>query len=413
MSVVCVKVDISDSYHTIDCCDKTLGIDNLLYKYQTDRDLIINMMIKDPNKLIKTIWSVNSPLAVDNNCLCKMSKRSYFMCAQCKNLSRIMDFRIGINNPFRIECGTFTGKQVTVSETMVPSPFLEWDNQSSYRAKKYRQQYEIKTSQELKCITGDNFTIQTLINWIISDIFIKNNLNHVPNLYTSFICNNIGYSLTDNPIIEKKSSITKSIILQLLVILTELAKYDFYHGDPSLKSLIFTKDPVSYKYENLHIEGPITVKIDNLSNSSINFHNIRYFSNNNQNIMYIERNTFVPEINTMKLQNKSFYKLTSNNIDIYNAMRHIGVSLFSNSFNFYCFMISLMCNKHFYNDIVNNTNLYGLWEKMWLPENLDNVNDLIIETHEMDIVDTNIIFDIIKGFWLRSDIVSYMWSLMK
>ena len=198
----------------------------------------------------------------------------------------------------------------------------------------------------------------------------------------------------------------KSIILQLLVILTELGKYDFYHDDPTL---IFTKDPISYIYSGKHIEGSITVKISNLAKSSITFNNIRFFEKNAQTAVHMEKNTFVPEIPKMK----QYYKLTNTNIDLYRSMRKIGIPIFSDSFNFYCFMLSLMSNKHFFDVVMNDITLYDLWKNMWLEENLSYVENLVAELHDISNIDNNMIFDTIKGLWLRSDIVNHMFNSIK
>jgi hypothetical protein len=410
MSVMCVKVGLFDSYHDIDCCDKTLGIDNLLSKYKSDRESILNMMLKDPNKLIQTIWSVNSPLAIDNNCLCKMSKRNYFTCAQCKNISRITDFKYNVDEPIQIECGSLSGKKIIVKSHGIISPFLKIDLHATQKVKKYG----------LKCIVGDDFTISTFNNWIIEDIFKKSNLPHISNLYTSFICNNNGYSVSRYHKLVNLSDINnvrginlsdiggaRSIILQLLVILTELEKYDFFQSCPTLKSLYFVQEPVSYLYNNVHVEGPITLKIDNLEQASINYGGMRYYSKNVENTISIEKNTFVPEMNI----NGSYYKLTNINFDIYIAMRQIGIPLFTNSFNFYCLMVALMCNESFYNNVMSNQNVDNIWKNMWLPENLILVENAVKELHSVENVDANIIFDIVKGLWLRHDIVNYIWTL--
>jgi hypothetical protein len=68
-----------------------------------------------------------------------------------------------------------------------------------------------------------------------------------------------------------KPDVVRSIITQLLVILTELSSVNFSHGTPSIHAIIFTKDPISYKYDNVHVEGPLTVQITDMWNSSATF----------------------------------------------------------------------------------------------------------------------------------------------
>jgi len=126
-------------------------------------------------------------LAIDNSCKCQMGNgdiRSPFSCAQCKNLRRLIDFRLGgIDRAFQIECGNLAGKELIVTSSEISDPFLEWDMESVKRANIYHTKYYnlstcgSKNIKNLKCITGDSFTIKTLIMWMISKIF-KENLPH-------------------------------------------------------------------------------------------------------------------------------------------------------------------------------------------------------------------------------------------
>ena len=490
-----IKHEIPNKYHDIDCCEWTRGIDTLLEQYKHDRNLITSLIINDPDTLIRTIWKQNGPLAIDNECRCQMGngdKRTSFACSQCRNLSRIIDFRLGgVERPFQIKCGNSIGQNFIVSSTDVSAPFLEWDNDSARRAKVFVQQYHNLTIcgtpniQNMKCITGDSFTIRTLIMWMIAKNFTELGLPHCPTMYTAFICNNIGYSLYNmpnigtlselqkigsyhDPIPENavtkalKSSIVRTIIQQLLVTLLELTKINFSHGTPSIHSLIFTKDPVSYLYDGVHVNGPITLQISDMWNASATFGNNHFFPKSVKDTMYIERNMFVPEIATKtvsmahcydigvidgvnessslplsvvcpinvntcpdattydvcKSQNVTLYRLTNNTIDIYSAMRHIGFPLYVGSFDFYCFMTSLMCDPSFFNAVMKDDKLYRLWSMMWLIDDLPNIERLIRETHNTEPPVNNRaasshVVDIIRGAWLRCDIVKYIWSLIK
>ena len=118
-----------------------------------------------------------------------------------------------------------------------------------------------------------------------------------------------------------------------------------------------------------------------------------------------------------KARNITLYRLTNTTLDIYNALRHIGFPLYVGSFDFYSFMISLMCDKPFFDAVFFDSKLYRLWSMMWLPEDLPNIERLIKEAHSIQINNNraaaNIVVDIIRGAWLRCDITKYMWSLIK
>ena len=496
-----VKSDIPNKYHDFECCEWTRGIDTLLFRYHQDREEITSLISTDPNKLINTIWKPEGPLAIDNECRCQMGNgenRSPFACAQCKNMRRLIDFRLGgVERPFQIECGNSAGKNLIVSSTEISSPFLSWDEDASRRARSYIQQYRTLTLcgtpnvHNQRCITGDSFTIRTLIMWMIANQFHEKGLPHIPTLHTAFICSGVGYSLYTMPSIGTmselhkiasyhnldpsnsvksqhfaymplKSNIARTIITQLLVTLLELSQINFSHGTPSIHGLIFNKDPVSYSYDGVHVEGPLTLQISDLWNASATFNHVHYFPKNIKSSMYIERNMFVPEIATKtvsmahchdvgagifdsaanpvvcpttvstcpdattydvcKPQNVVLYRLTNNTMDIYNAMRHIGFPLYVGSFDFYCFMVSLMCDKSFFDAVIMDDKLYRLWSMMWLMEDLPNIERMIKETHDVEAqgkspatnrAASNVVINIIRGAWLRCDVVKYLWNLIK
>ena len=533
----------TSKYHDIECCEWTRGIDTLLERYKQDREEITYLVLNDPEKLVQTMWRAEGPLAIDNECLCQMGRgenRSPFACAQCKNLRRLIDFRLGgVERPFKIECGKDAGKDLIVASSEINSPFINWDEDSARKAKGYVQQYHNLTIcgtpeiNGMRCITGDTFTTRTIILWMIHKLFSEQGLPHVPTMHTAFVCRGIGYSLYDMPTIGTlaslhsiedyheisssmktshhgnvvnprfnysssgdlqsereydegglihlteftpttqsdprsqhsalaplKSSVARTIIVQLLVTLLELSKVNFSHGTPSIHGLIFNKDAVSYAYDGVHVEGPITLQISDLWNSSATFNNVHYFPKNVKSSMYLERGMFVPEISTKtvsmahchdsgitsfnsdvndpivcpttvntcpdatsysvcKPKSTTLYRLTNSTLDIYNAMRHIGFPLYVGSFDFYCFMVSLMCDRAFYSAVAHDDRLYRLWSMMWLIEDLPNVERMIKDVHDAEVIgtnpraDSNTVINIIRGSWLRCDIIKYVWSLIK
>jgi hypothetical protein len=472
MIAVEMTSEVPNRYHDLECCEWTRGIDTLLSRYAQDREEITDLIMNDPDELIATIWKQDGILAIDNTCRCRMGcgdKRSPFACAQCKNLRRLIDFRLGgVERPFRIECGDSVGKNFIVSSTNITSPFLAYDDESTRRAKLFVQQYQYLTScgtpdiHDMECVTGDSFTIRTLVLWMIAKMFAEKNLPHIPSLLTVFICSGVGYSLYDMPTIGTvselhkieayhnkttlKSEIARTIIIQLLVTLLELSNVNFSHGTPSIHGLIFNKEPVSYSYDGVHVTGPITLQITDLWNSSATFNDYHYFPKNTTSSMCIERNMFVPEITTKtismahcydigntpcsgdgpcpdstvydvcKQRNVVIYRLTNSTLDIYNAIRHIGFPLYSNSFDFYCFMVSLMCDKSFFDAMNDDPKLYRLWSMMWLIEDLPNVEHLIREAHDIQCGNraaSSMVINIIRGCWLRCDITKFLFSLIK
>lgn len=461
---------MTNKYHNYYCSNDTRGIDKLLNSYKLDRESIIYQLSTNPQNLINTIWKKDSLLAIDNECMCQMGNceyRSFFICSQCKNLKRISNCKEGVKEgrgrKFKIECGNKTGKQLMIVNNGKINEYLNWDQISEERVKYYMSNYKnlslcgtnIQDINSYKCISGDSFTIKLLLWWLIEKQFEQLSLPHIQKLYTGFICNKIGYILQDDNIIGDikelhrvskyheidktstfiksrhfvssalKSDIVLTIITQLLVILLELMRINFNHGNPSINSLVFSREPVSYMYNSFHVHGEITVVISDLDNSSATYNNIHYFTKNIKSNLYIERNLFVPEIVTKRVtmayceidnssncdpNNVLFYRLNNSTLEIYNSMRHIGFPLFSGSFDFYCLFISLLCDKSFYDCVINDTKLYKVFMMMFLKEDIIRVEEKIRERHNFD--DNISVIDIVKGCWLRCDIVQFIWKII-
>lgn len=456
-------MDISCKYHHLEICSNTSGIDNLFFHYEQNRKETVDLVLNNPDRLLQSLWGKDSTIAIDNECRCEMGKRdlrSVFSCSQCKNLRRINCKLDCVNKHFQLQCGKLAGKNMIIYNTNILDPFIQWDKEAEIRAKNLVKQYQMlklcgtPDISNIRCISGDSFTIRTLLSWIIYDFFNKKSLPHIPLLYTTFICKNMGYSLYEYPNIgtlddmhkfdiyhnknsnsdmrsqhtintSLKSSVSRSIIIQLLVILKELSKINFSHGSPCINDLIFNSSPVSYMYDGFHVVSDFTMQITNFWNSSAMLNNIHLFSKKMKTDIGLGKFMFIPEIIKKNVatatcsgacQDIIVYKITSENVDLYISMREIGFPIFVGSFDFYCYMVSLMCDKSFYDSLIKDKNLYRLWTVMWTPEDLINIEKNIKESQEleMNLRTSNInIINIIRGSWLRCDIIDHMWDLIK
>lgn len=422
------------NYHAIDHCDHTRGIDNLLKVYQGNCDAITDAMLNNPQYLLDNIWTHDSPLSVDDDCKCKMgygNRHSPSICAQCTNLRRIIDLRTDVNNrPFAIECGAQVGKQLMITSIDVPKKLLLWDLKANIRARSYASQQDRQdllncscvnssTLMDIRSITGDPFTIRVLQTMMINHLLEQKNLPHSVKLHTAFICNGTGYMLNDAVNIGSFTNLNQvygslkaddilSIILQLLVTLTELSSINFSHGNPTINALLFDKEPISYRYNNVHVRGRFTLKLADLWQASATYGNYHYFPHNEGASVSLQRSIFMPEI-TM---NNNLYRLTASTTEIYQAMRHIGFPLFVGSFDFYCLLISLMMNKAVYSTVLSTSKLNNLWTALWQPTELLIIQERLTSIHNDENINSSPV-EIIRSLWLHCDVLSTMWSLMK
>lgn len=420
------------AYHNFSVANQ--GIEKLLQQYQNERGTIVSLMEANPDLLIKTLWN---HLAMDITCQCKMGVgdiRTRFACAQCRNFRRLIDMKQDfLEKPFCLQCGTVAGKSLVIKKYDIHQPFIQWDSSAQEKLTTFSKQYPTTISQ---CISGDTFTISTLINMLINQ---KLSIKGIPSylLHTAFICHKHAYQLLDTPSIgniedlhgqaiyhqsEHKNSlksqhiaytallpeIAETIIQQLLVNLDELSKYNFFHGLPCSQSLLFNKDPVSYKYGNYHIKGNITVMLSNFERSSMGINKTQFFPKDPKTYISLQSGSLLPEIS---LSNGNF-RITSRTLEIYQALCNIGLSINQNAFDFYCFMVSLMCDESFYDCIHDSPKLLKLWQSMWSSDDISQIESNIKRIHghvyPNKYIAADVAFDIVRGNWLRSDIVQYL-----
>jgi len=251
----------------------------------------------------------------------------------------------------------------------------------------------------------------------------KYGINGCLRCHTGFICHDNGYILTDCPTMGSYWDITlwtipsitapsdstvqsmseiiaMTIIKQLTVILNILDDVNFIHGDPCVQSLAFDKEPCSYKYENVLISGPLTLKIVNFSKSSITASynvnkKIRLYPKSSDASVF--QSGFIPKINVIISSTAAcdyirdnghndnngvcitdefnIYTIDDNNVNSLLNIRNSGIPLFGASLDLYCFMVGLMCEPTFYQAVHNNDNLYLLWCIMWLPGDLITIEE--------------------------------------
>jgi len=426
-------------YHSLDCCDSNRGIDKLLNNYKKSIDLVYNLIINNPDKLIEILWKQESPLSIDMSCRCSMGsgdRRSAFSCSQCKNIGKIKDFRKS-DLIFEIQCGVNKGKRLIILPYHISNLFICYDDEISEKYKSYLLQNcncAGTVDSTVRFIRSDPFTNRALIMSVITKIFRDKKLPHSMNLHTAFICGNKGYSILDDPTIGSLDDlhkiteyhtkeedmcspflhkISRSIIMQLIVILNELSYFNFSHGNPSVESLVFGYEHVSYKYEGIKISGDITLKIINFWKSSATFSKIRYFPDDVKSKLFLECNVLIPKIHIMMINNTEYYKIGKCNIDTLISMNNSGIPIFTGSFDLYCFFVSLMCDQSFYMSVIREDDLYSIWKSIWLEEDLDKIDELICQNHLSNLNNFETVINIISEFWLRCDIIKYLLSLIK
>lgn len=399
---------------------------------------------------------------------------NYYTCPQCKNIKRLVDFdQTEIGKPFTIECGDLVGEQLVITETPIEKLFI-LNEDIPRTVSKVMENAHFKKLQhcsnacsentchikEIKNYIGcDSFTNNMLINFFLNKKLSELGIRNVIELYTSYVCSNKGYSLYEYPNIGRvrhlqehsellentgrpsptakaddkvpiNKDVVKGIIMQLFSTLHALRKYDFSHGGPSSRSLLFKNKEYKCMYDGVNIECPITLKICDLYHAGITIGNSRFYNKSVIADEEILRKPLKPLVDNATITPFSFNKSESEKITIYRLkdpqkyfqeamlfmyIKHLGLPIYQSSFDAYGFMISLMADRAFYATVMNNEECYLLWRGMWLPEEFEKVQEKILKLHDSHDPVTRVdkTLRVLAGFGLRCDMVYHGWNQIK
>lgn len=397
---------------------------------------------------------------------------NYYICPQCKNMKRLIDFsELNKDNSFVLEFGEKTGEILCYDEKDISLYMLKESEPNSVK-KAYRNPNIIELAKcssatcalpstasglsmlkqytEYDYLASDKFTNNILINWFLNS---ESKTPHIIDMYISFICNNKGYNVYEYLDIgninsfqefpefleksEKPSPTAKAddkepickdivfkIIVQLFACLHSLRKFDFSHGSPNSNSLRFKNKPVSYYYDKVHVSSPVTLKLLDFSTSGCSVDKLRLYSKSVVADEELKKSTFQPIIDTVVLnkgeEKVTIYKLKNPNKYLKSSilfmyMKHLGLPVYSASFDAYAFMIILMSERSFYTSVVNNDKLNNFWRNMWVnDEDFDTINYRLNEIHETpkQLLEKDILF-LLSDLSLRCDMIEFGWKKIK
>ena len=265
--------------------DKTRGVDNMFAIFEKEKETVLNLLINDPDKLVKILYTDYSPIPTDKECMYRLhmnnkielgSKdmslhllRKSYRCTGCHSLSRICDLTISSNNNnsidnkrITIECGNYIDKEILVREYDV-----------------YHSLILIKNNR--KYLISDTYTNNLLINWALSKIVDD---NYIFKIYSAFICYNKSYLLTEsystNNNISNISNI-KEILLQIVIF---LSKTNLIVGNKVMMQLENLNHKDTYKDKEFTFNT--IVKFSNFEDSTLPLSNLiltsKPITNNNK-----------------------------------------------------------------------------------------------------------------------------------
>lgn len=239
----------------------------------------------------------------------------------------------------------------------------------------------------------------------------------------------------------------KGIFGQLLSSLHFLSNYGFNHGMPSLANLAFTRKIAMYSYDECQIASPLTLHIIPSGVSSISLQSssgiTRIFHSGLGLVKPLNLKTF-PTIEVRPLiephthsdalcrapepslgmripclpeyleKRVVCYKIGEYWEDFLYYIQHLGTPLFTSSYDFYAFLISLMAEQSFCNALCADFSLHDLFKSLFVQSELENLMIDITALQRLPHVPTHT--DIVKvlcKYNLRCDVISYAWFKFK
>jgi serine/threonine protein kinase len=412
--------------------------------------------------------------------------RGLFQCAQCRNIGRLVQIgkRSVIDRPFTLECGKMVGVQLVIRRRDLDDKLsLRLTNEPRSLAMSLLSRHQdvfacqpkVAPGDGLKWLYVDRFTNELLITWLLDHQMEQSGLKHIVKMHTAFVCGDHGYVVYQEPDlghvaglqaipdllnrencslptakshthIPLQSTVIVGIIKQLVTILHFGSQFDFTHGNPSGHALFFDSHPSSYRYDNVHVMCPVTLKLGDLTLSSMTIQTadgpLRIFSRADDH-RTITKFPFIPAIETITTipwnndrheaqrsvsgqsschksndQRYLTYRLTAETVPIMVSARHLGVPLFGSSLDLYCFMTALMLEPTICEGVRSDIELNAFWSDLWLPEEVVVINDRIGTlaaslSHDNIKADFGSILILLSGLRLRCDITEMAWNRLK
>ena len=454
-------------YNSITCLNSLCSADEIIDRMKYDSPIIFK-------KIQSGELDISKFLPVDEECLCNMGwgKRPYvnrYFCIGCEMIRRLTDsVKIPESKTLTILVGKYKNRHIDIKEFSGRfDPYITNEEYQALFDKFINNENTLGLMDPMFASVYKSTQMMTtesdITNYIMSCIFIANKmlkykLPNVPIYDWAFYCRGVVKILEPESLeysdllkiesLRKKNKtaiahttlnpltmpVVMGILKQLVYILHFMCKYSYIHGEPNIKHLRFTEKQVIVKYEGVSVESPVILHLQPSAVSSFNVYtdsgtNYRlahksslyktfdyFYPIENMDVMVnvsqgdvVVRNE-VPMLPELAERLSYCYKIGSKLTDFLELSNNCGIPLLSSSFEFYCFMISLLCEDTFYSSFITSDDLMEVWKGLWqLSEYEAMMKELTDLKLEIDVAQSDI-YEMLAKFTLRSDSLIYFWN---
>lgn len=375
--------------------------------YNRKREDIVNNIINDPHSLQDRIWGYH--LSIDDRCGNRMGENPHApnMCENCRSLSRLADDLT--DKKIRLEYGTMDGQEVIIERTKANKyMFIDKSMNDNSRAMIADNPELItcgtKSLDGVSLIHSDGET-NKILTTICHNSFDSRSIK----MYNAFECANTTYTIEEDHInfLDLRyisSEVIRSMILQIVSTLYTLKRYDFCHGDPSMKYVVVGEGPITSIENDIYLKGQHKISLKLGDRSSLTIGRSRLACNDQ-----IFNNPYDKE--SLKVWNAhplTIYCVDGNRCRGFLDDRRSGIILYPGSFDFYCILLDLMSHPSTSEETWKT--FYPIMSKMFIGhgdlERLTNrIADLERDSDE-EYCCEDICELLLDGIWLRCDILN-------
>ena len=459
------------SYNSIEALNILCSADDILDRMRYDNNLLFKNM-RNENFTVEDILSSDE----ECRCKMGWGVRPYvnkYFCIPCEMMRRISSsIKVPEDRIIKIEVGKYEGKKIHITSFL--DEYKKYYNNDSFQeifdTMINRQVFFelcdnsfIEFHKKTKLYMTDSYMVNYIFNCIfITNKMMKYKMPNYPDYIWSYYCDKevkilrnltVGFNeVMNNETFQVKNKmatahtnlnplkldIVKSILLQLVSSLHFLSKYAFIHGKPNVSELRFTLKPVNYKYDNVAITSPFTLHIQPTINSSLSFEtdkgnivrlgynpnpiitdNFEFPINNREiivNFYKTDKTTkdVIPMLPEIADKMTFCYKVGENNKrNFIKFTNNYAIPFMQSSFDFYCFIISLMCEDSFYVTFIEDIQMQRIWYNLWFaPEYEKMMEDLAKLKTNINVGHDDII-NMVSRYTLRTDAIKFFWEFLK
>lgn len=196
-----------------------------------------------------------------------------------------------------------------------------------------------------------------------------------------------------------------------------LSNSNFYHGDLKVSNIVMDNTALKYKYKDIDVDSPLSVKIIDLGKSAItlNFKDSKYTRMFNNTQIYDIKDmlsNYNPDIKTLDRQ--LYYMITNENYTRIIASRNIGLHDYK-SLDLYIFMVSFLSIKEIFYKVFSTDSLISiLWKPLWVTEaDAKLMYTRVVHLTKNNLFQYNHIFDAISNVKLKYNLSEIIYDTIK